>query len=296
MKAEVEFLSKSYGGKPVVSDVSFGCPESSVTTLLGPNGAGKSTVMRMMAGLAVPERGQALYDGRPLTSYTRPSSVASFMLGPNHLPGSCSVQRFLKMNADAADLPPNMIPETLSVTGLQAASRKKIRHLSLGMRMRLAIGASLMTDPSLLVLDEPFNGLDPEGTAWLRGLIMHRTGQGKAVLISTHLLREAEAYTDQVVVLDNGEVRAQESVQRPNARVRCVPTDAARFRQALNASDVRYAEGEDRSFAVELKAEALLLLCNRERIDLVSIDLNAQGQLEGIFENALRATGAQTHA
>ncbi|WP_374202231.1 ATP-binding cassette domain-containing protein [Arthrobacter sp. AK01] len=137
--------------------MSFGCPESSVTTLLGTNGAGKSTVMRMMAGLAVPDRGKALYDGRPLASHARPSSVASFMLGPNHLPASCSAQKFLKMNADAADLPPNMIPETLSVTGLQAASRKKIRHLSLGMRIRLA----------------------------------------KAVLISTHLLRGAEAYTDQ---------------------------------------------------------------------------------------------------
>jgi ABC-2 type transport system ATP-binding protein len=198
------------------------------------------------------------------------------------------------MNAEAAHLPGNSVLDALSTTGLQAAARKKIKHLSLGMRMRLAIGASVMTEPSLLVLDEPFNGLDPDGTSWLRGLIMHRTQQGKAVLISTHLLREAEAYTDHVVVLDDGRVKAREAVQRPHAGVRCVPVDPARFMQVLAVNNVGYSQ-DGQSFVLELKPEALLLLCNRERIDLVSIDLNAQGQLEGIFQNAVRTTGAGTH-
>lgn len=294
MKAEVEGLSKSYGGRAVLADVSFDCPESSVTTLLGPNGAGKSTVMRMMAGLAVPDRGRVLYGGRSLASHSRPSSAASFMLGPNHLPGSCSVQRFLKMNAEAARLPGITVLDTLSATGLQDAAHKKINHLSLGMRMRLAIGASVMSEPSLLVLDEPFNGLDPDGTAWLRELIMHRTQRGKAVLMSTHLLREAEAYTDQVVVLDDGRVKAREAVQRPHAGVRCVPVDPARFRQVLAVNNVGYSQ-DGQSFVLELKPEPMLLLCNRERIDLVSIDLNVHGQLEGIFHDAVRTTGAGIH-
>lgn len=290
MKTEVVGLSKSYGGKAVVAEASFNCPEGAVTTLLGPNGAGKSTVMRMMAGLAVPDRGHALYGGRSLSSYSRPSSVASFMLGPNHLPESCSVRRFLRMNAHASQLPESTVLDTLAIAGLQSAARKKIRHLSLGMRMRLAIGASVMTEPGLLVLDEPFNGLDPDGTAWLRELIMNRTQQGKAVLISTHLLREAEEYTDNVVVLDGGRVRIQEAVHRPHAGVNCVPADPVQLRQVLISNEVRFSE-EDLSFAVDLKLEALLLLCNRERVDLVSIDLNSAGQLEGIFHNVVGTKG-----
>ncbi|MEZ2390484.1 ATP-binding cassette domain-containing protein [bacterium RCC_150] len=198
------------------------------------------------------------------------------------------------MNAVAAGLSMQLVRSTLERTGLESCTRKKIGHLSVGMRQRLAIGAALQASPRLLVLDEPFNGLDPDGNAWLRESILDHARRGNAVLISTHFLREAELYTDHVVVLDAGKVRAIRSAERTPVRIGCVPVEPERFRQALKEGKVDYLE-EEGTFLVGVEPVDLLLFCNRERLGLVSLDLNANSRLENIFRCALNTKEAKGH-
>jgi ABC-type multidrug transport system, ATPase component len=208
----VEHLSKRYGGRTVVDDVSFTCPPGTVTGFLGPNGAGKSTTMRMICGLTPPSSGTATVCGSDYRRLPNPGREVGLLLdaGAQH-PGRTGREALL-LSALAMGVPRRRVDECLDRVGLSpAAARRRVRGYSLGMRQRLGLAQALLGDPRVLILDEPANGLDPEGILWMRGLLRDFADQGGTVLLSSHLLREVEAVADRLVVIGGGRVVAQGS-------------------------------------------------------------------------------------
>jgi len=187
-----------------VSDLSFTVEPASVTGFLGPNGAGKTTTMRMVLGLERPDAGTATFDGRPYSALPTPVRTVGAVLETAFHPAR-SGRNHLKVYCRAAGLPLTRADETLHQVGLADAGDRRAGTYSLGMRQRLALAGALLGDPSVLVLDEPANGLDPEGIQWLRGFVRYLAHEeGRTVLISSHLLSEMEHTADRVVIVGAG--------------------------------------------------------------------------------------------
>lgn len=199
-----EGLTKRYGRVTAVEDLSFAVRRGVVTGFLGPNGAGKTTVLTMLAGLVRPTAGRVLIDGVPI-GQCRPDArrigVAIASCGAH--PGR-SAHQHLRVLATFAALPRTRVDEVLSLVGLADVAGRRVGTFSLGMRQRLGLAAALLGDPEVLLLDEPVNGLDPEGIRWLRTLLREQAGRGRTVLISSHLLSEAAQTVDDVVVVRRG--------------------------------------------------------------------------------------------
>ncbi|HEX5089465.1 MAG TPA: ABC transporter ATP-binding protein [Nocardioides sp.] len=207
MGVTVEFsgLTKRFGSLTAVDDLSFTVAPGRVTGFLGPNGAGKTTTLRMLLGLVRPTSGTATIDGRPYVELDRPLSVVGAALEATDVHPGRTGRDHLRTIAAAAGVPDSRVDELLELTGIPAFARKRAGGYSMGMRQRLALAQSLLGDPQLLVLDEPANGLDPEGIRWLRGFLRHLCAeQGKTVLVSSHLLQEVEQTVDDVVIIANG--------------------------------------------------------------------------------------------
>ncbi len=208
----VEFsgLTKRFGSLTAVDDLTFTVAPGQVTGFLGPNGAGKTTTLRMLLGLVRPTSGTATIDGRAYADLERPlASVGAALEATDVHPGR-SGRDHLRTIAAAAGIPDRRVDELLELTGLSAFARKRAGGYSTGMRQRLALAQSLLGDPRLLVLDEPANGLDPEGIRWLRGFLRHLGhDQGKTVLVSSHLLQEVEQTVDDVVIIAHGSLVKQ---------------------------------------------------------------------------------------
>jgi ABC-2 type transport system ATP-binding protein len=209
---EVRGLRKKYGSTIAVDDLSFTVPPSQVTGFVGPNGAGKSTTMRMILGLDAPTAGSALIDGRPYQTLRAPLCHVGALLdaGAFH-PGRRARDHLLWM-AQYNGLPARRVDEVLEQVGLASVARRRAGNFSLGMRQRLGIGAALLGDPPVLLFDEPVNGLDPEGIRWIRGLLRSLAAEGRAVLVSSHLMSELEDSADHLVVIGNGRLIADTSV------------------------------------------------------------------------------------
>ncbi|MGH3345309.1 MAG: ABC transporter ATP-binding protein [Carbonactinosporaceae bacterium] len=200
----VSGLSKSFGAVAAVDRLSFTAPAGSITGFLGPNGAGKTTTLRMLLGLVAPEAGSATIGGRGYSALPAPSDEVGAVLeassfhpgrsGRDHLRVYCTVNGYPRSRAD----------EVLGLVGLAAAGRRRVRGYSLGMRQRLALATALLGDPGVLVLDEPTGGLDPEGIAWMRRLLRGFARQGRAVLVSSHVLSEVQQLVDHVVIINHG--------------------------------------------------------------------------------------------
>ncbi|ROT31679.1 ABC transporter ATP-binding protein [Micromonospora sp. HM5-17] len=208
----VEHLSKRYGARTVVNDVSFTCTPGTVTGFLGPNGAGKSTTMRMICGVTPPSGGTARVHGVDYRRLPNPGREVGLLLdaGAQH-PGRTGRETLL-LSAAIMGLPRRRVDECLDRVGLSpAVAKRRIRGYSLGMRQRLGLAQALLGDPRVLILDEPANGLDPEGILWMRGLLRDFADRGGTVLLSSHLLREVEAVADQLVVIGSGRIVAQGS-------------------------------------------------------------------------------------
>ncbi|WP_422771220.1 ABC transporter ATP-binding protein [Plantactinospora sp. WMMC1484] len=208
----VEHLTKRYGRHTVVDDLSFHCEPGTVTGFLGPNGAGKSTTMRMICGLTRPTSGGARVEGVDYRRLPNPGRRVGLLLdaGAQH-PGRTE-RETLRVSADTMGVPRRRVDECLDQVGLNAvAARRRVRAYSLGMRQRLGLAQALLGDPRVLILDEPANGLDPEGIYWMRGLLRDFADRGGTVLLSSHLLREVEAAADRLVVIGAGRVVAQGS-------------------------------------------------------------------------------------
>jgi ABC-2 type transport system ATP-binding protein len=201
---DVRGLTKSFGQVRAVSDLSFTVEPGSVTGFLGPNGAGKTTTLRMLLGLESPDAGTATFNGAPYASLREPIRTAGAVLETAFHPAR-SGRNHLRVYCRAAGLPLSRADETLVQVGLSEAGDRRAGGYSLGMRQRLALATALLGDPSVLVLDEPANGLDPEGIQWLRGFIRHLAhDEGRTVLVSSHLLSEVEQTVDRVVIVGAG--------------------------------------------------------------------------------------------
>ena len=201
-------VTKRYGPVAAVDDLSFEIRAGAVTGFLGPNGAGKTTTLRMLLGLTEPTAGTATIFGQRYAALERPLATVGAVLETAGFHPWRSARNHLRMLAAAAGIPAERVDEVLRVVGLTAAANRRVGGFSLGMRQRLGVAAALLGRPRLLILDEPANGLDPEGIRWLRGLLRDYVRDGNSVLISSHLLSEVAQTVDDVVIIANGRARA----------------------------------------------------------------------------------------
>lgn len=209
---EVQGLTKRYGAVTAVDDLTFSVQPGHVTGFLGPNGAGKSTTMRMILGLDKPTAGTALIDGAPYSALANPTRKVGALLDAKGVHPNRSARASLLWQAQAAGLPASRVDEVLSLVGLSEAAGKRVGGFSLGMSQRLGIAAALLGDPEILILDEPVNGLDPEGIRWVRGLLKSFAAEGRTVLVSSHLLAEMAQTADHLIVIGKGKLVADTSV------------------------------------------------------------------------------------
>jgi ABC-2 type transport system ATP-binding protein len=209
---EADRLTKRYGAITAVDGLSFTVAPGRVTGLVGPNGAGKSTTMRLLLGLARPDAGSALVNGRPYRKLASPlREVGALLDAAATHPGRRARDHLLWL-AHSNGLPPRRVDEVLELVGLTGVAHRRTGGFSLGMGQRLGIAATLLGDPPVLLFDEPVNGLDPEGIRWIRGLLRSLAGAGRAVLVSSHLMRELEGTFDHLLVIGRGRLIADTSV------------------------------------------------------------------------------------
>ncbi len=204
-RVEIVGLTKRFGGFVAVDDLTFTVEPGRITGFLGPNGAGKTTTLRMLLGLIHPTAGTATIDGTAYHDLADPLTIVGAALEATNFHPGRSGRDHLRVLAAAAHLPESRVDELLELTGIPAFARRRAGAYSMGMRQRLALAAALLGDPRVLILDEPANGLDPEGIRWLRGFLRHLSNdQGKTILVSSHLLQEVEQTVDDVVIIANG--------------------------------------------------------------------------------------------
>jgi ABC-2 type transport system ATP-binding protein len=200
-------LTKAFGRRAAVTDLTCTIPAGQVTAFLGPNGSGKTTTLRMALGLVEPTAGRVLLGGRPYAGLAAPRrSVGALLETAGFHPGR-RARDHLQVLAVAAGIPAGRADEVLDLVGLAADGRRRVRQFSLGMRQRLGIAAALLGDPQVLLLDEPANGLDPAGAAWLRGLLRRLAGEGRTVLVASHALGEVAQTAGYVVIVNGGRLQ-----------------------------------------------------------------------------------------
>jgi len=209
---EVTALRKRFGPTVALDGISFQAAPGQVTGFVGPNGAGKSTTMRVILGLDSADEGIALVDGQPYLRLSHPLSHVGSLLDAGALHPARSARNHLLWIAYSQGLPARRVDEVLEDAGLAAVAGRKAGGFSLGMRQRLGIAAALVGDPPVLILDEPFNGMDPEGIVWMRGFLRALAAEGRAVLVSSHLMSELEDSATHLVVIGRGRLVADTSV------------------------------------------------------------------------------------
>ncbi|WP_375492279.1 ABC transporter ATP-binding protein [uncultured Jatrophihabitans sp.] len=203
----VDDLTKVFGGQVrAVDRLSFTVEPGSVTGFLGPNGAGKTTTLRMVLGLVAPTSGRATIDGQVYKHLPTPTNAVGAALESSSFHPARTARNHLRIMCTVAGLPDQRADQVLELVGLGDAARRKVRGYSLGMRQRLGLAQALLGDPRVLILDEPANGLDPDGIRWLRGLLRHLAGEGRTVLVSSHQLNEVQEIADRVVILNRGQL------------------------------------------------------------------------------------------
>jgi ABC-2 type transport system ATP-binding protein len=215
---EVTALRKRFGPVLALDGMSFTVRPGQVTGFIGPNGAGKSTTMRVILGLDAPDEGTALVGGRPYASLARPLTQLGSLLDASTLQPSRTGRNHLLWLAHSQGLGANRVDEVVGQAGLELAARRRAGGYSLGMRQRLGIAAAMLGDPPAVMFDEPFNGMDPEGIIWMRGFLGSLAAQGRAVLVSSHLMSELEDTADHLVIVGRGKVIADTSTAALLAR------------------------------------------------------------------------------
>lgn len=210
----IEFrnLTKTYAGVPAVDSLTASVKSGRITGFLGPNGAGKSTALRCLLGLASPTSGSAVINGVPYSQLTAPTHIVGAVLDTSGFNPALTAEQNLKVLCAAAGIPDSRATEVLELVDLTAAAHKRTAKFSLGMKQRLTLAAALLGNPQILVLDEPTNGLDPIGIAWLRTFLRKLADTGTAVLVSSHQLAEMQHTVDDVLIITNGRLIAQGSL------------------------------------------------------------------------------------
>ena len=204
---EVRGLTKTFGRVTAVDEMSFTAPAGKVTGFLGPNGSGKTTTLRMVLGLVRPDAGEAHIGGVPYPGLPEPRRAVGALLEATGFHPGRRARDHLRVLADAAQIPGRRVDEVLDQVDLTSAAKRRVREFSLGMRQRLGLAAALLGDPRVLLLDEPANGLDPAGIAWLRGLLRGLADEGRTVLVASHVLSEVAQTADHVVIVSEGQLR-----------------------------------------------------------------------------------------
>ena len=215
---EMTGVRKRYGETVALDGMSFSVQPGRVTGFIGPNGAGKSTAMRVILGLDAPNEGTALVGGQPYRSLHRPLTHVGALLDADALQPSRSGRNHLLWMAQSQRISAGRVDEVIDMVGLTGAAKRKAGGYSLGMRQRLGIAAAMLGDPPIVMMDEPFNGIDPEGIIWMRGLLRSLAAEGRAILISSHLMSELEDVVDHVVVVGRGKVLADATIEELVAR------------------------------------------------------------------------------
>ncbi len=283
-------LSKRYGDVAVVDDVTFTCERGTVTGFLGPNGAGKSTTLRMITGLTRPDNGHATVAGVPFAGLPNPSRVVGTLLDASAMHPGRSGRNTLAVAAHMAGVPRQRVDEVLTTVGLSpAAADRRVGTYSLGMRQRLGIAQALIGNPEVLILDEPANGLDPEGIAWMRELLRDFAGRGGTVLLSSHLLAEVEATVDRLVVIRAGQVvahgRLADLLSTSGLVARA--TDQASLVAALNGAGMACTGDVDGTVTIDttsgVTAEQVASVAARSGVLLVELRTADRAGLEQLF-------------
>jgi ABC-2 type transport system ATP-binding protein len=209
---EIDGLCKRFGSTQALDGMTFTAGPGQVTGFVGPNGAGKSTTMRVVLGLDAPDSGTATIGGRPYHSLRNPLSHVGSLLDAGALQPSRSARNHLLWLAHSQGLEARRVDEVIALSGLESAARRRAGGYSLGMRQRLGIAAALLGDPPVLIFDEPFNGMDPEGIVWMKGFLRSLAAQGRAVVVSSHLMSELQDTAGHLVVVGRGQVIADTTV------------------------------------------------------------------------------------
>jgi ABC-2 type transport system ATP-binding protein len=211
-------LTKHYGDRVAVDDLGFDLAAGRVTGFVGPNGAGKSTTMRMMVGLTRPDRGEIRYDGVRYHDLEHPARVVGSVLDARSMHPGRTARDHLRATAALSDIPGRRVDDVLAGVGLESAADQRAGGFSLGMRQRLALAGALLGDPQVLLLDEPSNGLDPDGIRWLRNHLRSFADDGGTVFVSSHLIAELARFADDLVVVGAGRLIAAETVESLTTR------------------------------------------------------------------------------
>ena len=246
---QAQSLTKRHGGKTAVDAIDFTVQPGKVTGLLGPNGAGKSTTMRMIVGLDQPSAGSVTVNGKHYREHRAPLREVGVLLDAKAVHTGRSARNHLLALAATHGIPASRVDEVIELTGLGTVARKRVGGFSLGMNQRLGIAAALIGDPAVLILDEPINGLDPEGVQWVRQLMRHLAAEGRTVLLSSHLMSEMALTADHLIMLGRGKVIADAKVseiigQAGAHRVRVRSPQAAQLAALLSQPDVTVTTGE----------------------------------------------------
>ena len=250
----LENVTKRYGHFTAVDDISFVAKPGRVTGFLGPNGAGKTTSMRVMVGLTPSDGGRATIGGHRYSDIPNPARHVGVLLDASAQHAGRTGREVLRVSADTMGVGRDRVEEMLHLVGLSGdEAKRRVRNYSLGMRQRLGIANALLGEPSILILDEPVNGLDPAGIHWMRGVLRNFAAQGGTVLLSSHLLHEVEMIADEMVLIGRGRIVAQgtkaELLQTRGAYVK--PEDPAALQQALSAAGIEALASGDGGFRAE---------------------------------------------
>jgi len=292
---ESHSLTKRYGGRTAVQDVSFTCETGTVTGFLGPNGAGKSTTLKMLCGLTPASSGSATVLGSPFANLTNPGRRVGVLIDASAQHAGRTGRETLAVSASLLGVRPARVDEMLELVGLDgSAGDKRVGHYSLGMRQRLGIAHALIGDPEALILDEPANGLDPEGMRWMRGLLGDFAERGGTVLLSSHLLHEVEAIADRLLIIAGGRIVGEGTADEllgGGAKTLVRARDLHGLRLALGEADVDFVDGQDGGLLVDASADAVgdVALCNQ--VALSELRNAHDGSLEQLFFS-LTSTGS----
>jgi ABC-2 type transport system ATP-binding protein len=283
---EVENVTRAYGAFTAVDDVSFTARQGRVTGFLGPNGAGKSTTMRVMVGLTPPTRGRVTIGGHRYTDIPNPGRHVGVLLDASAQHAGRTGREILAIGAATMGLPAKRVDEMLELVSLTPAeSRRRVRNYSLGMRQRLGIAHALLGEPSVLILDEPANGLDPAGIHWMRGMLRDYAARGGTVLLSSHLLHEVEMIADDMILIGKGKIVAQgtkaELLQTSGTVVRAVEDEA--MRDGLAAAGLRVTSADEAGVRVDAEPVEVGAVAARHGLTLIELRPGEGAGLESLF-------------
>ena len=293
MEIEATGLWKRYGATLAVEDLSFTVHPGRVTGFAGPNGAGKSTTMRLILGLDAPDAGDARVGGRPYGTIRRPlHDVGALLETAGFHPGRRARDHLLWL-ARSNDIDRRRVDTVLATVGLESAAKRRVGGFSLGMRQRLGLAAALLGDPGVLLLDEPVNGLDPEGIRWIRGFLRELAAEGRTVLVSSHLMSELEGTADHLIVIRNGKLIADAPMGEiiaaaGDARVTVRTQRGGPLMTLLANAGARVeSSGDDRLTVTGLAAERIADLAAADGIPLYELT-PARASLEDVFMEMTR--------